>query len=158
MPKNTNRLTKRQRTLLDDLFTGLDNQQQALEKHKISASLYNRWLTEENFAAEYERRLHYARRQGELLIARYSSVAAAKLIELTQSANGETSRKACLDIITLLRPDSAPVRDGQAHKPDADTSQENADTPCELPPDLASRLLAALVADPPNGQASQPAK
>jgi hypothetical protein len=151
MPKNTNRLTKRQRTLLDDLFTGLDNQQQALEKHKISASLYNRWLTEENFAAEYERRLHYARRQGELLIARYSSVAAAKLIELTQSANGETSRKACLDIITLLRPDSAKTDPGAS-------VQENSDTPCELSPDLASRLLAALVADPPNSPACQQAQ
>jgi hypothetical protein len=150
MPKNINRLTKRQRDLLDDLFTGLDNQQQALEKHKISISLYNRWLAEENFAAEFEHRLQNARRQGELLITRYSSVAAVKLIELTQSQNPETARKACLDIITLSKPASA--------KPDADSTPQNADAAPELSPELASRLLAALATDPPKGQAFQSAQ
>lgn len=149
MPKNINWLTKRQRDVLDDLFAGVSSEQEILEKHKVSKRLYDKWLAEANFASEFERRLQYARRQGELLIARYSSVAAVKLIELTESKNPETARKACLDIITLLRPDSA--------KPNADTPPENADAPIELPPELASRLLSALAADPPNGQTCQPA-
>jgi hypothetical protein len=151
MPKNTNRLTKRQLDVLDDLFTGRDNEQQVLEKHKISQRAYDRWLADANFAAEFERRLQNARRQGELLLARYSALAAAKLIELTQSQTQETARKACLDIITLLRPDPA--------KPLSDTpaSGELVES-AELPPDLASRLLSVLAADPPNNQACQPAQ
>jgi hypothetical protein len=150
MPKNANRLTKRQRDVLDDLFAGVSSEQDILEKHKVSKRLYDRWLADDGFAAEFQRRLQNARRQGELLIARYSSVAAVKLIELTQSKNPETARKACLDIITVLRPDSA--------KPDADTTQENADAPIELPPELAGRLLAALASDPPKGQACHSAQ
>ena len=151
MPKNTKRITKRQRDVLDDLFTGRDNEQQVLEKHKISAALYHRWLAEESFAAEYERRLHYARRQGELLLARYSALAAAKLIELTQSQTQETARKACLDIITLLRPEpTKSLSDAPACGELVESS--------ELPPDLARRLLSVLAADPPNNQACQPAQ
>jgi len=151
MPKNTKRITKRQRDVLDDLFTGRDNEQQVLEKHKISQRAYDKWLADGKFAAEFERRLQNARRQGELLLARYSALAAAKLIELTQSQTQETARKACLDIITLLRPDSA--------KSDIDTPQKNENTSSELPPDLASRLLSALAAGPPNdGQMHQPAQ
>ncbi len=151
MPKNTNRITKRQRDVLDDLFTGRNNEQQVLEKHKISQRAYDRWLADTNFAAEFERRLQNARRQGELLLARYSALAAAKLIELTQSQTQETARKACLDIITLLRPDPAKSLS------DAPACGELIES-TELPPELASRLLSALAADPPNEQTRQPAQ
>jgi hypothetical protein len=138
MPKNSNKITKRQRDVLDDLFAGVSDEQDILEKHKVNKRLYDKWLAEGNFAAEFERRLNAARRQSDLIIARCATVAASKLVHLTESKNPETARKACLDIITLLRPDSA--------KPDADSSPENADAPAELPPELAGRLLAALAA------------
>jgi hypothetical protein len=151
MPKNTKRITKRQRDVLDDLFTGRDNEQQVLEKHKISQRAYDKWLADANFAVEFERRLQNARRQGELLLARYSALAAAKLIELTQSQAQETARKACLDIITLLRPE--PTK-SLADAPACGELVEST----ELPPELAGRLLSALATGPPNEKTRQPAQ
>lgn len=137
MPKE--KLTKRQRAVIEELFAGALNEQQILEKHKISRRLYDKWLADENFIAEFECRLRSARRQGELIIARYAAFAAAKLVQLTESENQETARKACLDIIGLLKPNTAK---GQADLPD----DNPAAPPAELPPTLASRLLSALAA------------
>jgi hypothetical protein len=131
---NTKHLTKRQREVIEDLFAGLTDEQQVLDKHKVGRRLYDRWLTDEKFAEEFERRLKSARRQGELIIARYAAFAAAKLVQLTESQNQETARKACLDIINLLRPDAE-------MKP---SEQPDAEQPPDLPPELAGRLLAAL--------------
>jgi hypothetical protein len=139
MPKNSNKITKRQRDVLDDLFAGVSDEQDILEKHKVNKRLYDKWLAEGNFAAEFERRLNAARRQSDLIIARCATVAASKLVHLTESKNSETARKACLDIITLLRPDS------DKSNTDAPACGE-LDEPAELPPELASRLLAALAA------------
>jgi hypothetical protein len=138
MPKNSNKITKKQRDVLDDLFAGVSDEQDILEKHKVNKRLYDKWLAEGNFAAEFERRLNAARRQSDLIIARCATVAASKLVHLTESKNPETARKACLDIITLLRPDS--------DKSNTGSPQENADAPADLPPELAGRLLAALAA------------
>jgi hypothetical protein len=69
-----------------------------------------------------------------MIIARYATSAAAKLVELTESQNPETARKACLDIINLLRPNTEPKSDEQA---------EAEQTP-QLSPELAGKLLAAL--------------
>jgi hypothetical protein len=134
MPKG---ITKKQRDVIDDLFAGETNEQQILKKHKVDRRLYNKWLNCENFVAEFERRLQSARHQSDLIIARFASIAAVKLVQLTDSTNSETARKACLDIINLLRPDSEP-------KP---AEQVESEQMPELPPELATRLLAALASD-----------
>ncbi|MBE3143134.1 MAG: hypothetical protein IMZ61_04320, partial [Planctomycetes bacterium] len=77
-----------------------------------------------------------AHRQGELILARFANVAAVKLVALTESANPETARKACLDVINYLRQNNQP-------SPAEQTENEQ---PPDLPPELASRLLAALAA------------
>jgi hypothetical protein len=130
------RITRRQRGMLDDLFAGTGSEEDIIEKKKISRYMYERWLADENFVAEFQRRLQRARRQGELFIARYSSVAAVKLIELIESKNAETARKACIDIITLMRPKASKTT------PEAEEKDEN--SPAELPTEVASRLLAAI--------------
>ena len=94
-------LSKRQRAVLDDLFGGESDEQSVLEKHKISRHIYNKWQAEEQFSSEFERRVTALNRQSELIIARYAPLAAAKLVQLTESEKEETARKACLDIITL---------------------------------------------------------
>ena len=134
---NAKQLTKRQIAVIDDLFAGVDNEQRILKKHKVKRRLYENWMSDENFIAEFERRLQSARRQGDLILARFASVAAAKLVELTGSENQETARKACLDIINLLRPNSQPI---SAEQVETEQTQE-------LPPELASRLLEALAAN-----------
>ena len=133
---NTNKITKKQRDVIDDLFAAELDEQQIFEKHRINKRVYDKWLAEENFADEFDRRVKSAHRRGELIIARFANVAAAKLVELTNSENQETSRKACLDVINYLRQKAEP-------NPDPDGQPEAEKLP-DLPPELASRLLAAL--------------
>jgi len=129
-------VTKKQRAVIEDLFAGEAGEQQVLERHKVDRRLYDKWLGDERFAEEFERRLQSARRQGELIIARYASFAAAKLVQLTESENQETARKACLDIINYLKPNAE----------QSPTEQPEAEESSKLPPELASRLLAVLAA------------
>ena len=94
-------LTKRQLAVIDDLFAGEIEEKQILAKHKISMSVYRKWASETAFLDEIGFRIDSARRQGDFIIARYAPVAAAKLIQLTESEKEETARKACLDIISI---------------------------------------------------------
>lgn len=96
-------LTKRQLAFLDDLFAGELDQTQVLSKHRITASKFSHWLAQEEFAAEFDRRVAWAWRLAFALIARYSVLAAAKLVCLTESTNPETARKAACDIIALAK-------------------------------------------------------
>jgi hypothetical protein len=127
-------ITKKQRAVIEDLFAGEASEQQVLDKHKVGRRVYENWQMDEFFLREFELRLQRQRRQSEMIIARYATVAAAKLVQLTESTNPETARKACLDIINLLRPNA-----GLKPSEEPDAGQ----TP-DLPPELASRLLAAL--------------
>jgi hypothetical protein len=129
-------LTKKQREVIEDLFAGELDEQQVFEKHRINKRVYDKWLTEGNFASAFDWRVKSAHRQSELIIARFATVAAAKLVQLTESENQETSRKACLDVINYLR---------QKAEPNSDDQPEAEKLP-DLPPELASRLLAALAA------------
>ena len=133
---DTKGITRKQLAVIEDLFAGELDEQQVFEKHRINKRVYDKWLTEENFAGEFDRRIKSAHRQGELIIARFANVAAVKLVALTESANPETARKACLDVINYLRQNNQP-------SPAEQTENEQ---PPDLPPELASRLLAALAA------------
>ena len=98
------KLSKRQLAVLDDLFSdsGL-SAEQVLQKHNVSQNLYSKWLSDKSYIAEMDSRIQLLDRNSRLLIAKYASVAAAKLIALTDSENQETARRACLDIINLLK-------------------------------------------------------
>jgi len=132
---NPKQLTKKQRDVIEDLFAGQADERDVLAKHKVDCRLYEKWLTDENFIAAFDRRLESARRQSDLIIARYATLAAAKLAQLTESENQETSRKACLDIIGLLRPDKK--------QPDAVDDEAKENYP-QLAPELAGKLLKVL--------------
>ena len=130
-------LSKRQLAVIEDLFAGQMDEAAVLEAHKISRSRYNKWLADERFAAAYAERMAAAYRQSQLIIARYAPLAAAKLVQLTESDGAETARKACLDIISTVCSPPAQVRGLIA------TGAE-ANHPAELSDETASRLLAAL--------------
>ena len=134
-------LTKRQLDVIDQLFKGELDEQAILDKYKVSHNLYKRWLANKNFADELDRRIESSLRQSALLIARYAPLAAAKLVQLTDSENPETARKACLDIISFQanRESRGKRDDGRAAEGDSDPVQGFA-----LPPETASRLLSAL--------------
>jgi hypothetical protein len=73
------------------------------EKYKIGETEFQYWLRDKRFIREIKRRLRWAYLKGEITVAKFAQIAAMKLIELTGSSNPETARKACLDIISLLR-------------------------------------------------------
>jgi hypothetical protein len=128
-------LSKKQLSLIDDIFTGDTDTEAILAKHKITRRLFNKWLGDENFRAEFTRRIDWLNLQSQVMIARYASLAAAKLVSLTDSQNAETKRKACLDIISLPRLDAGQ----QNASPDSGIEQTEI-----LNPETATILLEAL--------------
>jgi ribosomal protein L16 Arg81 hydroxylase len=128
-------LSQRQLTVLDDLFNSDLDEQGVLDKHKVRRSTYERWLAEELFAEWFNRYVNSVRRRSELLMAKYSCLAAAKLVELTTSEKAETARKACLDII-ICQPKIA----AEAEKVEKDSNKQVE----LLSGTTASRLLAAM--------------
>ncbi len=138
MPE-TKQLTKRQLAVIEDLFSGELDEQAILDKYKLSRELYNKWRNDDSFTEQFERRIADAYRQSTVLIARYAPVAAAKLIQLTESDKPETARKACLDIISMpILTANKKTQPSDKHQP-ADTQQ-----PASLTAQTAGRLLAVL--------------
>ncbi len=132
-------LTKKQLDVIDDLFAGELDEQAILDKYKLSRKLYNKWRNDESFAEQFEKRITDSYRQSTVLIARYAPLAAAKLIQLTESEKAETARKACLDIISM------PILTANRKTHPSDEPQP-ADTqqPASLTAQTAGRLLAVL--------------
>ncbi len=131
-------LSQRQLTVLDDLFNSDLDEQAVLDKHRVRRSTYERWSADELFAERFKRYVNGLKRRSELLMAKYSCLAAAKLVELTASDKAETARKACLDIISV--PKIADSRDEQTDKAPKESSQQAE----QLSDATASRLLTAL--------------
>jgi hypothetical protein len=133
------KLTNRQLAVIDDLFSGRLEEQEVLDKYKLSRRLYNKWLNNDAFNGQFEKRINEAYRQSAILIARYAPVAAAKLIQLTNSDKPETARKACLDIISM------PVHTaGKKEKPSDESQSTDTPSPVSLNPETAGKLLAVL--------------
>jgi len=130
-------LSQRQLTVLDDLFNSELDEQAVLDKHKVRRSTYERWLADELFAERFRQYVNNMKRRSELLMAKYSCLAAAKLVELTASDKAETARKACLDIICVPKVDKGKQ---QPEKAQQDSSQQFE----QLSDSAASRLLTAL--------------
>jgi hypothetical protein len=127
-------LNQKQTAVLDDLFNSELDEQGVLEKHRVRRSTYERWLDDELFSERYERYIQRIRQRSELLLAKYRSLAAAKLIELTTSKKPETARKACLDIISQPRV-----------KTETETTEKESGKQAEAISDAqASRILAAM--------------
>jgi hypothetical protein len=133
--RQTKSLSRRQRAVIEDLFTSELEEQAVLEKHHVSPTLYHRWLADERFMEQFEQRIAQAYRTGRIILARYATLAATRLVELTDCEKEETARKACLDIISLHSPASVPS---------APATGDPKDPEATLPPEVASRLLAAL--------------
>jgi len=131
-------LSQRQLAVLDDLFNNDLDEQAVLDKHKVRRNTYDKWLEDKLFAERFKQYVNGLQRRSELLMAKYSCLAAAKLVELTASGKDETARKACLDIISL-------PKIGLQKTEQSDKGKRDSDNPAEqLPEATASRLLAAL--------------
>ncbi len=131
-------LSQRQLAVLDDLFNSDLDEQAVLDKHKVRRNTYDRWLEDKLFAERFKQYVNGLKRRSELLMAKYSCLAAAKLVELTASGKDETARKACLDFISL------PKVGGQKTEGPDKTKRDSENPAEQLPEATASRLLAAL--------------
>jgi len=140
MPE-TRQLSQRQLAVIDDLFDGKLQEQAILKKHKLSRRLYNRWLADGGFNDHCDRRMAWEHRRCEFVLARYAQAAASNLVRLTECEKEEAARKACMDIISMQ----------PAGRPSAIAAPgDGAESPPELSPETAGRLLAAL-AEEKNG-------
>ncbi len=132
------KLSKKQLSVMDNMFTGELDEQAVLDRHKVSRNVYSRWLADGLFVSEFDRRIMSAHRQSAALIARYAPLAAAKLVHLTESEKEETARKACLDIISLQA-----LLDKRIAQPSQSQTTETQPLQ-QITEQTASRLLAAL--------------
>ena len=143
------RLNGRQFALIGDLFGGKLSEQAALKRHNVSRRLYNKWLTNPAFVEEFDRRIAGLYRQNTLRIARNASEAMDELMKLIKGnegdqeqkkeEKGETTRKACLDVIKMYLSPRPPARP----KPPDKKAVPAPELP-KLSPQTASKLLAAL--------------
>jgi len=128
-------LSDKQRAVINDLFQNGLTEPETLEKHNISPCRYRKWLEDGLFPQEINDRFEAAVRQSKLVMARWLPLTAERLAQLTISEKDETARKACLDVISL-------------HTPETEQKTVEEVKPKELPtlpPEVASKLLAALV-------------
>lgn len=139
-------LTQRQLAVIEDLFSDFSivDEQAVLDKHNVSRSVYNKWLTDSLFTEQFDRRIAAAHRQSAALIARYAPLAAAKLVQLTDSDKEETARKACLDIISMPQIARTCGNAGADANPKSQMANQKSQIAPELSDQTVSRLLAIL--------------
>jgi hypothetical protein len=97
-------LSAKQKLFLADFAGGRCAVSVLLEQHQIRPGDYQRWLGNPLFADEMNARIALWRQDSHILLEQSAATAAAKLMKLAES-EGETGRKACLDILTLLGQD-----------------------------------------------------
>ncbi|UCF42397.1 MAG: hypothetical protein JSV99_07260 [Planctomycetota bacterium] len=134
-------LTQKQLAVLDDLFNGELDEQAVLKEHRVRRGTYERWLADQAFAEQFKQYVNVLARRSELLLAKYSCVAAAKLVELTASAKGEIARRACIDIMGMPKRISQQLEAAKVSE-----CSEVAEIP-RLSARAASKLLAVLAED-----------
>lgn len=137
----TKHLSKRQLAVIADMFAGELAEQDILDKHKVSRQLYNKWLVDDAFAEQFDKRIAASYRQSTAMLARYAPIAAAKLVELTDSEKPETARKACLDIISMNSNNQNPS--GPAPTPTNSPTAADDKQP-QLSAEIAGKILALL--------------
>jgi hypothetical protein len=130
-------LTKRQLEVIEDLFESDKKESEILKKHNLSRIIFNKWLSDKNFADEFDRRIAAAQRRTATNIALGISKAIENLVDLS-GGEGETARKACLDIITLQNQVNTEMQ--QQHE----VSEHSNSPKSSLSDEEASRILAAL--------------
>jgi hypothetical protein len=131
-------LTTLQKDVINDLFSGKKGEQKVLRDHKVSETLFSRWLKDSDFMSEMGRRILWCQVQSELILSRSKSNAAKKLVKLSkfdskETGSKETARKACLDILKMS---------GAVDKSVVDANKEKSGE--EMAPELAGRVLAAM--------------
>jgi hypothetical protein len=128
-------LSEKQIKVINDLFEASGDEATVLSKYNISHKLWHKWLNNKDFVGGITTKLESSKRAGQILLAKYNSLAAAKLVQLCDSKNPETSRKACLGIIEL---------ETELKQAGGTAKEQATETAPSLDPATASKLLAVL--------------
>ena len=126
-------LNEQQLNVLNDLFFNDLDTGEILEKHKVGHLVYCQWFMEEAFAFEFRRLLELKRLESKLILARYSSQVAKRMIGLAMSEDEQIARATCMDVIN--HPDfkaAEMVANPAAEEPEL----------LPLPPEMASKWLS----------------
>ena len=134
----TKQLSKRQLDVIEDLFDERMLEQEVLDKYNVGRNLFNKWLPDETFTEQLDKRIATSYRSSAIYIARYAPLAAAKLVQLTDSAKVETARRACLDIISMNSSGKNPAGIPAAG------NEKQTENPPPFSADTAGKLLAVL--------------
>lgn len=126
--------TKKQIKIIKKWINNESDEKELCKKYKISYKKWSTWINSKYVKDEIKGRVEAAKKSSELLMARYLPLATAKLIEQCNSENNETSRKACIQIISLFSKDTAI---------DETKELENA-SEVEIEPEMASKILAVM--------------
>ncbi|MEN6384432.1 MAG: hypothetical protein ABFD79_04475 [Phycisphaerales bacterium] len=95
------------------------------KRFKICHTKWGKLLNTKKIRDEIEGRIEVAKKRSQLLMVKYLPLATAKLIELCNSENNETSRKACVDILTVHK-DNKPIEIIKEPEPKLDFDNETA--------------------------------
>jgi hypothetical protein len=130
-------LTKTQLQIIDELFESGGDETAVLQKHNITFTDWQKQLADKDFADELAARMESSKRQGRIILSKYAPYAATKLIQLCESENQETARKAALDILNLQTGSPVAIAPGSANPlPTLDAA-------------TASKILAVLAENSP---------
>ena len=132
------RLSAKQLAVIEDLIEGKLTEPEILKKRNLSRKLYGKWLADETFIRQLDKRAEWEYRKSSFELARSARDAVSSLVKLTNSEKGETARKACLDIIKISADCLSDRQSAQVDNPAQDS---------ESPPftqETAGKLLAVL--------------
>lgn len=142
-------LSAKQLAVIEDLFEG-KKEQEILKKHNLSRKLYEKWLADESFNRRLDRRAEWEYRKIAFNLALSVRKAVSSLVKLAESEKGETSRKACIDIITISVNRSVGTNAAQADNP-APSPESTL-----LSPEITGKLLAVLAEQQQKSPDTQP--
>lgn len=132
---SSKRLSRKQIRLIDGLCASKSKEHTILARHKVSRQLFRKWLSNAKFCEELNQAVAGGYRQSTFMLARNAHSAAEKLVHLATTGDSETTRKACMDIITMKPP---------TFQPPTPVASDDKEEPSPISPQKASRLLATL--------------
>lgn len=92
-------LTVRQKRVINDLIACEKEEMEVLAKHGLRLGTYHKWLRDELYVREMKQRIESVRQQEEFFMALSGFKAAKTLVTLATKGEGETARKACVDVL-----------------------------------------------------------
>ena len=113
---------KMKREMVRDWYAGL-REEELGAKYKISGRQARAWVADPAFAAGLEELARASAQETRCILARYGTVAAARLVQLLESDKPDVARRAALDMIQAVM---GPAAAGPAETAGGDEAEARA--------------------------------